>query len=48
MTTHAVYEEIRDLFNELTDRAQVDILVELYYSMDDRQKDTFLKETENA
>jgi hypothetical protein len=48
MTTHAVYEEIRDLFNELTDRAQVDILVELYCSMDDRQKDTFLKETENA
>ena len=48
MTTHAVYEEIRDLFNELTDRAQVDILVELYYSMDDRQKDMFLKETENA
>lgn len=48
MTTSAIYDEIRDLFNELTDRAQVDILVELYYSMDDRHKDMFLEETENA
>ncbi len=48
MTTHAIYEEIRDLFNELTDREQVDILVDLYYSMYDSQKDKFLEETENA
>lgn len=48
MTTHSAYEEMRDLFAELTEGEQVDIMVELYYTMRDSQKDRFLEETENA
>lgn len=48
MTTQSVFEEMRDLFDNLTEGAQVDIMVELYYTMRDAQKDRFLEETENA
>ena len=48
MTTHSAYEEMRDLFGELTEGEQVDIMVELYYTMRAAQKDRFLEETENA
>lgn len=48
MTTHSAFEEMRVLFENLTEGAQVDIMVELYYSMLDSQKDRFLRETENA
>lgn len=48
MTTHSAYEEMRELFDTLTEGEQVDIMVEFYYSMRDAQKDRFLEETENS
>ena len=40
-------EEIAKLFSKLNKKEQVEIMVELYFKMNDFQKDTFLSETEN-
>lgn len=48
MTTNRAYDEILDLWEELTEGAQVDLMAELYFKMRDAQKDRFLEETENA
>lgn len=48
MTTNRAYDEILDLWEELTEGAQVDLMTELYFKMRDAQKDRFLEETENA
>jgi hypothetical protein len=36
------------LFRDLSQSAQVEIMTMLYYEMYDRQKDEFLRETDNA
>lgn len=41
-------EEIKRLFNRLSEEDQVAIMIDLYCSMYDGQKDEFLEETENA
>ena len=49
MTTqnNAIITCIRQLFEVLDKNEQVDLMVSLYYSMYDGQKDKFLHETEN-
>lgn len=39
---------IEDLFVCLSDKDKVDILAELYFSMEDKLKDAFLERTDNA
>lgn len=50
MTTqnNAIFTCIKQLFEVLEKDEQVDLMVSLYYSMYDGQKDSFLRETENA
>ena len=40
--------QIANLFGTLSKSEQADLMVSLYYSMDDYYKDRFLEETENA
>lgn len=42
-----IFDRIRDAFNELSQKAQVEIMAELYFDLDDYYKDEFLRETEN-
>ena len=43
-----IFDRIRDAFNELPQKAQVEIMSELYWDLDDYYKDQFLEETDNA
>ena len=45
---NAIFTCIKQLFEVLEENEQVDLMVSLYYSMLDGQKDEFLRETENA
>ena len=45
---NAIFTCIKQLFEVLEKNEQVDLMVSLYYSMLDGQKDEFLRETENA
>ena len=42
------FEFIITLFRDLSKSAQVEIMTMLYYEMYDREKDQFLRETDNA
>lgn len=46
--TEPIYNKIRDLFNELSEKEQVTIMSELYWDLSDYYKDKFLEETDNA
>jgi len=46
--SNAIYTTISQLFTTLSKEEQVSLMVELYYSMYDSQKDQFLENTENA
>lgn len=43
-----VYNQIKEGFSTLSSADKVELLVELYYSLYDGEKDDFLRETENA
>ena len=43
-----IFNAIEGLFQTLPQSQQVSLMVSLYYSMDDGQKDKFLHETENG
>lgn len=45
---NAIFTCIKQLFEVLGKNEQVDLMVSLYYSMYDEQKDKFLHKTENA
>ena len=50
MTTqnNAISACIKQLFETLNKTEQVDLMASLYHSMNDAQKNNFLRETENA
>lgn len=44
----AIFICIKQLFEALNKTEQVDLMASLYHSMNDAQKNNFLRETENA
>lgn len=43
-----IFDRIRNAFNELSQKAQTEIMSELYWDLDDYYKDQFLEATDNA
>lgn len=41
-----IFDRIRNAFNELSEKDQVEIMSELYWDLSDYYKDEFLRETE--
>lgn len=48
MKKQDIISMMRTLFRNLSQSAQVEVMTMFYYDMYDRQKDQFLRETENA
>lgn len=48
MEKQAIKDAIVVLFNGISETQQVDLMVELYYSLSDYMKDRFLERTENS
>ena len=43
----AIFDRIRNAFNELTESEQVEIMAEMYWDLSDYYEDEFLHETDN-
>ena len=48
MKKQDIISKMCTLFRNLSQSAQVEVMTMFYYDMYDRQKDQFLRETENA